>query len=100
MIGSAVVRRLGRDPAWEIRVSDHREAPTWIREAAEVHTSDLRPLGNASEAVSGCSHVVHLAAIVGGIANFHKLPHTLTEANNALTAAIVHAAVDENAERF
>ena len=28
MIGSAVVRRLLRDPAWEIRVSDHRPAPT------------------------------------------------------------------------
>ncbi len=100
MIGSAVVRRLGGDPAWEIRVSDHREAPSWIREAAEIHSSDLRSLDNARAAVAGCSHVIHLAAIVGGIANFHKLPHTLTEANNALTGAMVHAAVDESVERF
>jgi UDP-glucose 4-epimerase len=100
MIGSAVVRRLGRDPAWEIRVCDHREAPPWIREAAEIDTSDLRSPENARAAVAGCTHVIHLAAIVGGIANFHKLPYTLTEANNALTSAVVHAAVDENVERF
>jgi nucleoside-diphosphate-sugar epimerase len=48
----------------------------------------------------GCSHVIHLAAIVGGIANFHKLPHTLTEVNNALYNAIVRAALDEDVERF
>jgi UDP-glucose 4-epimerase len=100
MIGSAIVRRLARDPAWEIRVSDHREAPAWIREAAEIHTADLRSLENAQAAVTGCSHVIHLAAIVGGIANFHKLPYTLTEVNNSLTGAVVHAAVDGNVERF
>ena len=48
----------------------------------------------------GCSHVIHLAAIVGGIANFHKLPHTLTEVNNALYNAVVRAALDEDVERF
>ena len=40
--------------------------------------------------------MIHLAAIVGGIANFHKLPFTLTEVNNALTGAIVHAAVERD----
>ena len=54
----------------------------------------------AQAAVDGCSHVIHLAAIVGGIANFHKLPFTLTEVNNALTGAIVHAAVDHDVQRF
>jgi nucleoside-diphosphate-sugar epimerase len=44
--------------------------------------------------------VIHLAAIVGGIANFHKLPHTLTEVNNALSGAMVHAAIDLDVERF
>ena len=50
--------------------------------------------------LAGCSHVIHLAAIVGGIANFHKLPHTLTEVNNALYNAVVRAALDEDVERF
>jgi nucleoside-diphosphate-sugar epimerase len=99
-IGSAVVRRLQRDPRFEVRVSDHREAPGWMREAAEVQTADLRDRDAARAAVDGCTHVIHLAAIVGGIANFHKLPHTLTQVNNALTGALVQAAVDLDVERF
>jgi len=99
-IGAAVVRRLLRDPDWEVRVSDQRPAPDWMREGCEVHRGDLRDLGEAREAMRGCSHVVHLAAIVGGIANFHRLPHTLTEVNNALYNAVVRAALDHGAERF
>jgi nucleoside-diphosphate-sugar epimerase len=99
-IGAAVVRRLLSDPSWEVRVSDHREAPAWIREGCEVQTGDLRELAVAERAVDGCSHVIHLAAIVGGIANFHKLPFTLTEVNNALTGAVVHASVQRRVERF
>ena len=99
-IGAAVVRRLLSDPAYEVRVSDQREAPTWMREGCEVHTGDLRDLEQARVATTGCSHVIHLAAIVGGIANFHKLPHTLTEVNNALYNAIVRAALENDLERF
>jgi UDP-glucose 4-epimerase len=99
-IGSAVVRRLMRDPAFEIRVADHRPAPGWMREACEIHEGDLRELDVARGALRGCSHVIHLAAIVGGIANFHKLPFTLTEVNNALTGAIVHAAVEQDVQRL
>ncbi|MDQ5807765.1 MAG: NAD-dependent epimerase/dehydratase family protein [Actinomycetota bacterium] len=99
-IGAAVVRRLLRDPGFEVRVSDQREAPQWMREGCEVHRGDLRELGEARAATQGCSHVIHLAAIVGGIANFHKLPHTLTEVNNALYNAVVRAALDHDVERF
>jgi UDP-glucose 4-epimerase len=99
-IGAAVVRRLLRDPDFECRVSDQREAPTWMREGCEVHTGDLRVLDEARKAMRGCTHVIHLAAIVGGIANFHKLPHTLTEVNNALYNAVFRAALDEDVERF
>jgi nucleoside-diphosphate-sugar epimerase len=99
-IGAAVVRRLLRDPDWEVRVSDQREAPGWMREGCEVHRGDLRELAAAREATQGCSHVIHLAAIVGGIGNFHKLPHTLTEVNNALYNGVVRAALDHAVERF
>jgi UDP-glucose 4-epimerase len=99
-IGAAVVRRLLGDPSFEIRVSDQREAPGWMREGCEIHTGDLRELAQARKAIAGCTHVIHLAAIVGGIANFHKLPHTLTEVNNALYNAVVRAALDEGVERF
>jgi UDP-glucose 4-epimerase len=71
-----------------------------MREGCEVHTGDLRRLEEAREATRGCSHVVHLAAIVGGIANFHKLPYTLTEVNNALYNAVVRAALDHEVSRL
>jgi nucleoside-diphosphate-sugar epimerase len=99
-IGQAVVRRLLRDPDYEVRVSDQREAPTWVREGCEVHTGDLRLLDEARTAAAGCTHVIHLAAIVGGIANFHKLPHTLTEVNNGLYNAVIRAALDHDVQRF
>ena len=99
-IGAAVVRRLLRDPDYEVRVSDQRAAPVWMREGCEIHTGDLRDVEQARRATAGCSHVIHLAAIVGGIANFHKLPHTLTEVNNALYNGVVRAALDHEVQRF
>jgi nucleoside-diphosphate-sugar epimerase len=99
-IGAAVVRRLLSDPAYEVRVSDQRSAPRWMREGCEVHTGDLRDLAEARAATAGCSHVIHLAAIVGGIANFHRLPHTLTEVNNGLYNSVIRAALDHDVERF
>jgi UDP-glucose 4-epimerase len=99
-IGAAVVRRLLRDPAWEVRVSDQRPAPDWMREGCEVHTGDLRDRDQARKATAGCTHVIHLAAIVGGIANFHKLPHTLTAVNSALYDGVIGAALDCDVERF
>jgi nucleoside-diphosphate-sugar epimerase len=71
-----------------------------MREGCEVHTGDLRIHEQALAATRGCTHVIHLAAIVGGIANFHKLPHTLTAVNSALYDAVIQAALDCEVERF
>jgi nucleoside-diphosphate-sugar epimerase len=99
-IGAAVVRRLLRDGDWEVRVSDQREAPDWMAGSCELQRGDLRSPDEARAAVSGCSHVIHLAAIVGGIANFHKLPHTLIEMNTGLYNSIFRAALEEPVERL
>ena len=99
-IGAAVVRRLLRDGDWEVRVSDQRDAPGWMTASCDVHRGDLRALDEARAAASGCTHVIHLAAIVGGIANFHRLPHTLLEVNNGLYNAVFRAALDERVERL
>jgi UDP-glucose 4-epimerase len=99
-IGAAVVRRALDVGRWEVRVADQRTVPGWMAEACEVHPGDLRDPAVARAATEGCTHVVHLAAIVGGIANFHRLPLTLTEVNNALYAAIVRAALDGGVERY
>jgi nucleoside-diphosphate-sugar epimerase len=100
MIGAAVVRRLISDPNWEVRVSDQRDAPAWMREACETHTGDLRDADEARSAAAGCTHVVHLAAIVGGIGNFHRYPHTLLEANTALYNGVFRAALEQRVERL
>jgi nucleoside-diphosphate-sugar epimerase len=99
-IGSAVVRRLVSDPDWDVRVSDQRDPPAWIRESCETHTGDLREPDEARTAAAGCSHVIHLAAIVGGIGNFHRYPHTLLEANTALYNGVFRAALEERVERL
>jgi UDP-glucose 4-epimerase len=101
-IGTAVVRRLLRDggEGFQVRVSDQRPPPEWMREACEVHTGDLRDYGEAREAAANCTHVIHLAAIVGGIGNFHKLPHTLLEVNAGLYNAVFRAALEERVERL
>ncbi len=99
-IGGAVVKRLISDPTWEVRASDQRPAPDWMREACEIHTGNLLDPNEARSATRDCTHVIHLAAIVGGIANFHKLPHTLLEVNNGLYNAIFRAALEERVERL
>ena len=99
-IGSAVAWRLIRDPAWSVRIADQREASAELSEAAEVHRGNLLDLDEARDAMRGCSHVVHLAAIVGGIANFHRLPHTLLEVNNGLYNVVFRAALERGVERL
>lgn len=100
MIGGAVARALLGDPGFEVRISDHRPAPQWIRESCEVHSGDLRLPEEARQAMAGCTHVVHAAAVGGGIGDFGELPHTLAETNSALNAAMVRAALDQAVERF
>jgi nucleoside-diphosphate-sugar epimerase len=86
-IGQAVVRRLLRDPDFEVRVSDQGEAPDWMREGASIHAGDLRDAGEARRAVDGCSHVIHLAAAG---------PFTSFEVDHA----VFRAAIDEGVDRF
>jgi nucleoside-diphosphate-sugar epimerase len=85
------VRRLQADGR-DVRIADQREP-------ADV-TGDLRSYDVAREAVRGCDQVIHLAAIVGGIGNFHKFPFTLLENNHGLYNAIFRAAIEEDVERF
>ena len=99
-VGQAVCRHLVEDPAWELRTSDQRPVPSWLAEVAEVHTGDLRDRDEALRASEGCDHVIHLAAIVGGIANFHQLPYTLTDVNSSLYNGVIGAAIESGVERF
>jgi nucleoside-diphosphate-sugar epimerase len=87
-LGVALVRRLLRDPAYDVRVADERPAPQWMREGCEIHAGDVREPGQARRAVEGCPLVVHLATAAG--------PFTALEA----TVGLVRAALDAGVERF
>jgi UDP-glucose 4-epimerase len=99
-IGGAVVRRLMADGEFDVRVADQREAPAWMRESCDVYTGNLLIPEEARDALRGCARVIHLAAIVGGIANFHRLPHTLLEVNNGLYNVVFRAALEQRVERL
>jgi UDP-glucose 4-epimerase len=99
-IGTAIVRRLLSDPAYDVRVSDARAVPLWMREGCELHTGDLRSPVQARAATKGCSHVIHLAMADGGIATARAHPHTTIESEAALHGAVVRAALERDVERF
>src|SRR4051794_24447482 len=100
LIRSAVVRPPLRDPHRGGGGSHPPPPPPWGGGGRGGAPGGPRPLHQTRAAIAGCTHVIHLAAIVGGIANFHKLPHTLTEVNNALYNAVFRAALDHGVERF
>lgn len=99
-IGRAVVKRLLRDGQYEVRIADQRTPPSWMDGQVEVVSGDLRDQSQADDAAAGCSHVIHLAAIVGGIGNFHKLPLTLTDMNAALYTTTIGAALKADVDRY
>jgi UDP-glucose 4-epimerase len=114
-IGGAIVRRLLADPAYEVRISDRRAAPQWMREGAELHEGDLRVAREARAALNGCTYVIHLAGLDGDAHNgegsaeedaeggattvdVRRTPFTLMEASSAMCSAVIGAAVEPGAE--
>ncbi|HXP36468.1 MAG TPA: NAD(P)-dependent oxidoreductase [Solirubrobacteraceae bacterium] len=99
-IGTAIVRLLLADPAYDVRVSDTRAVPLWMREGCELHTGDLRLPVQARAATKGCSHVIHLAMAPGAIGAAQAHPYTTIEHEAALHGAVVRAALEREVERF
>jgi UDP-glucose 4-epimerase len=98
-LGAAIARRLLRDPDFEVRISDRRAAPDWMREGCEVHTGDLRDAEQARAAIRGCSHVVLLAPH-DRAEDVAAAPYTAWEGHHALYAATVGAALEAGLERL
>jgi UDP-glucose 4-epimerase len=99
-LGTAIVRRLLADPAYDVRVADARPAPLWMREGCELHTGDLRVPTQARAATKGCARVIHVAGARGGEASGCAQPHTTIEFENALHSALVRAALEREVERL
>jgi UDP-glucose 4-epimerase len=109
-LGAAIAKRLLADPAYDVRISDRRDAPTWMREGCEMHRGDLRVATEAMAAAKGCSHVIHLAGFEHSApeagengacaAAVVDPPYTLLEYESALHGAVIRAAVDRRLERL
>ncbi len=99
-IGTAVARHLLADPAYEVRVSDELAVAQWMREGCEVHAGNLSEPGQARAAMTGCTHVIHLAGGAGGVATLQRRPHTLMASDSAVSDAVIRAALDLGVERF
>jgi UDP-glucose 4-epimerase len=99
-IGAAIARRLLADPQYDVRISDARAAPLWMREGCEIRDGDLRAPAQALAATNGCSLVVHLATHVPAGAGSQATPYTLIEHENAIHAAVLGAAVEHGVERL
>jgi nucleoside-diphosphate-sugar epimerase len=99
-IGRAVLGQLFADGSFDVVAADRNEIAEGLREQCETVRGDLRDLDFARKAMTGCDRVIHLAAIVGGIGNFHKLPYSLSELNASLYNSTMRAAIDTSVERF
>ncbi len=100
MLGAALTRRLLADPAYDVRISDERNAPQWMREACEIRSADLRVAADAQAAVKGCSQVIHVATYRAQDADGAARAHTQIEYENALHNAVIRASLDHDVQRF
>lgn len=99
-IGSEVVRQLvaqGR----RVRVADNLSKPSSTPPAgAEFVRADLSVPAEAAPVFRDVTHCVNLAARIGGIGYFHKLPATILSENNQIYSATFEAAAAAGVERM
>ncbi|HEY2217065.1 MAG TPA: NAD(P)-dependent oxidoreductase [Solirubrobacteraceae bacterium] len=102
-LGRAVARRLLADPAYDVRISDRRQGPQWMREGCEMHRGDLRISTQAATAIKGCTHVIHLDGFVEELDDKQGASgaaYSLLEYEAALHNSIIGAAVERGVARL
>jgi nucleoside-diphosphate-sugar epimerase len=99
-IGTALTRRLLGDPQYEVRISDERPAPQWMRESCEIHHGDLRLAAQARAALDGCSQVVHLGSAEHASLTLDRLAYRSIEHDSTLALRMIDAALELDLERF
>ncbi len=99
-LGAAVARRLLADPAYDVRISDRRQGPQWMREGCEMHRGDLRVRAQAATAIKGCSHVIRLDHFVDDLDTGQSSAYSLFEYEAALHNSVIGAAVERGVARL
>lgn len=99
-IGSAVVREL-LSKGHRVRVVDNLSKPSsHVPEGVEFIRADLAERRAAGDAFRGVRACINLAARIGGIGYFHKLPATILSENNGIYSNTFEAAVAHGLERM
>ena len=99
-IGSTVVREL-LARKHKVRVIDNMSKPSSrVPEGVEFVRADLADREAARQAMRGVRACINLAARIGGIGYFHRLPATILSENNLIYSNTFEAAVEHKIERM
>jgi nucleoside-diphosphate-sugar epimerase len=99
-IGSEVVRQL-LAKGYAVRIVDNLSKPSAKPlPGAEFLQGDLVEPALARRALAGAGACINLAAKIGGIGYFHKLPATILSENNLIYSNTFEAAAAERLERM
>lgn len=103
-IGSYVVGEF-LDAGWEVVGLDNFSKYGPLRPAHDGHpryrfvSGDAKDRATVRELLDGCDHFVAGAAMIGGIAYFHRLAYDLLAENERITAAAFEAAIEAHRAR-
>ena len=99
-IGSEVVRQL-LAKRYPVRVVDNLSKPSSrVPTGVDFVRADLADPSAARETFRGTRVCINLAAKIGGIGYFHKLPATILGENNQIYTSTFQAAVEHGLERM
>jgi nucleoside-diphosphate-sugar epimerase len=99
-IGSEVVRQL-LAKGHRVRVVDNLSKPSSrVPEGVEFVRADLAEPASARDTFGGARVCINLAAKIGGIGYFHRLPATILAENNQIYTSTFEAAVQHRLERM
>jgi nucleoside-diphosphate-sugar epimerase len=99
-IGSTVVREL-LARKHRVRVVDNMSKPSsHVPEGVEFVRADLVDREATRQAMRGVRACINLAARIGGIGYFHRLPATILSENNGIYSSTFEAAVEHKIERM
>ncbi|MBS3061814.1 MAG: NAD-dependent epimerase/dehydratase family protein [Candidatus Diapherotrites archaeon] len=99
-IGSEVVKQL-LQKGYDVRIADDLSKPKSKTDVqAEFLRIDLTNKTNTLRAFKGIDYCINLAAKIGGIGYFHKIPATILSENNKIYSSTFEAAVEKNIERM
>lgn len=85
----AELRAQGHDP---LGVDDYSRDAAKVPQP-DVIRADVKDTGDLVRLMEGCDHVIAGAAMVGGIAYFHRLPYDLLAENDRIIASTCDAAI-------